>query len=92
MANWKKTIDISDLMDQYYNNEISIKDLTSEMVIRLKKLPYNDDVIFNDIVFELDNFEPSSDYEEAEDEFNEILQRLYDWADIKHRLWINTYA
>ena len=96
MTNWKYKVELHDVIEQCENEKITVEQLSKEVVRRLKTLEstisekrYAETL--NDII---NRFDSCSD----EDDFNEILNDLYDWGDteinyspslIKNRLcWI----
>lgn len=81
MANWKEKINITKILEM---EESKTEEAGKEMGKRLRSLKYASNPEFLDII---ERFENTSANEE---EFNYILQMLYDWADIGHRLWIET--
>jgi FMN phosphatase YigB (HAD superfamily) len=85
MPKWEKTLEVKDLWEKYENDEINIEDLSKQVAKRLETL-YPGDDRWMDIQDFIDRFECVEDVEE----FDDILDELYDWGDNGHRLWIKT--
>jgi hypothetical protein len=100
MANWKYKIELKADSDRCDDGEITIAQLSGIVAEKLKALPcYNSPGNIGTTLLEIvERFADLSEDENAEqDEFNSILQELYDWGDTeigpvawpKHRLcWI----
>jgi len=97
MANWVNRLELKDLWKQRDEEKISISELAKAVANRIEKLPcfkkYEDEL--QTIILD---FEDCSDDVE---EFDDILNRLYDWADTPLRItrgemqrkvcWVNTF-
>lgn len=98
MANWKHDIDVSG----FYHNDTLPPRRKGQLLaakLRQKVLPsYASDNELKDIIEEFDDLPEIGlvvDGEamiksEVEEEFNGIMEDLYNWADTDHRLWIKT--
>lgn len=83
MANWKKTLDISDLHQALGDGTMSITELAKSVHERCmsKNMPH--DCEFLEIANAFLGVEDVEDYDDA-------LSSLYDYGDFNHRLWIKT--
>lgn len=83
MANWQRKLDIKDVWKKAKNDEITLQELSKIMVERLRALesyPYKDiEEEKNDIMEDLEAV--YMDENAKQDEFNEVMGRLYDWGD-----------
>lgn len=81
MANWKCTVDISDLYKKFENGTLTIEQVAKEVYNRCMKTKYNTDTEFVNII---SGFLILEDIEKYDD----VLMSLYDYADVDYRLWI----
>ena len=89
MAHWKEKIDISKKWNSVDSeNPEEIKELCNEIVSKLKLLRGVDNPL-KDIIKVFEDFNPDIS---TVDDFDVIMDHLYDWADFKNRLWINTFG
>jgi hypothetical protein len=87
MANWKAKILVGDYMRRAQAGELPLNDLSKIFIDELNHIPFElvdaelDDIIvtFKDLSMKIDV---------TETEFNNVLERLYDWADTDKRLWV----
>ena len=85
MAYWQNRVDLSDLWESFDEDDPASFEFTRDQVVdRLRQLPFAGDFDFDSIVYDL---ESSPDLEE----FNRVLDDLYDFGDVGHRLWIGTF-
>jgi hypothetical protein len=101
MAKWQNTLDLADVWDKVDTQEISIQELAGVIAKRLKKIKRNiPEDLLEDKHFIVEDFIDLSKNEAATDEdFNEVMTYLYDWADTplddewngKKVCWINTF-
>ena len=93
MANWKQTLDISDLWDDVCEDESRVGELCTAIADRLEALipdaaeQYQIDRLKRFI----DDFRDLADDEPHFAAFNYIFEDLYDWGDRDHNLWIKTF-
>jgi hypothetical protein len=87
MANWKSKIDLSDLRNQYDNNEITLSQLSSNIATRLSASTFVKDESFVDIIDEFKSLSESSD--PNEDDFDNVLSELYDFGDDGNSIFVN---
>ena len=84
MANWQSRLDLTDVWNKY-PDEITIQELCKTIVERLRKI---NSKWFHDIIVEerdriADEFEiMSTDKELTVEEFDVVMNELYDWGDI----------
>lgn len=83
MADWQRVLQLKPEWEQAANGDIPIQSLAEAIATRLAKLkPFDDDRINeerDDLVAE---FNALAAYEDATaDDFDDIMSRLYDWAD-----------
>ena len=107
MASWKYTLDIKEVWEKAQNNEITSVDLAKILIEKLKELhttislrfgPGSSVIIELEVLLvDLEDFIQCN--EDDDDSFNEIFDRLYDWADMsltpdrwpsKKLCWIKT--
>ncbi len=86
MANWKHTLNIADIHDKYEEDE-DIESCAKAIAKRIEQLPpsISNDLIIKAIVDEFRRVQTVAQYDY-------VLGRLYDWGDLGHRLWINTFT
>jgi NAD/NADP transhydrogenase alpha subunit len=85
MANWEKVLELGDLISAFENKIIGITELGKHTSKRLKELyPENNNIFINNII-------ESSAKINSIDEYDNILEQLYNWGDVKNRLWIETW-
>jgi len=89
MANWKYTLDIKDIWQQAKDDEITVQELAKETANRLENLKIKEKYYPMDEVDELISF--SEDEEADKYNFDDVMSRLYDWADRDHICWIATF-
>ena len=94
MANWKFRLNISDIWKKVKNNEIPIYQFVNLFLNRLKtrnfykELIKAEDLELEDIITDFEFFVIEKN--EDKDEFDEIWNRFYDFADTI-RLWVNIF-
>lgn len=87
MAQWKYRLNVADLWKARNEKKITIKELSVTLAKRIMNSPF-----FKKHEAEL--FEIVWDFEkevETIEEFDGVLETLYNWADAE-RCWINTFA
>lgn len=85
MPNWRFKIDIADLHTGAREGDISPRELAQGVAARVRSsAAYL--IYFGD----LEDIAAEFDYAETLDEYNAALRRLYDFADVDHRIWVNT--
>lgn len=82
MADWKHVIDMSHEHERYEFGEIAAPDVARKLAAQLMESPYHEDLA--DMICML------SDCEDAED-YDAILEELYDFGDEGHRLFVRTF-
>ena len=85
MAKWKYVLDVSDLWEKGKARTISPQELGAGLADRLGELDQDNDLL--QIRRELWDLTDESTY----DDFDDILEKLYDWADENHKLWLQTF-
>lgn len=88
MPNWKHHLDLKVEWKKGEENQITVQQLAAFAAKKLSKIDFhNDDVNFDrdDFVDELEGL--SEDLTATKDNFDNVWERLYDFAD-EHRLWI----
>lgn len=83
MANWKKKLDLKDLAEKFDNEEMTATEVGQEVSKRLAEL-YPE----GQRDLEIEDFIARFNEIEDEDEFDSLIDELYDWGDADHRLWI----
>lgn len=90
MPKWKNKIDISDLHSAYESNEVTIQYVANSVADRLRELPiYQSNYYLQTIVKDLEVIAYDEDCNA--DDYDCVLNTLYNWGDIDNRLWINTF-
>ena len=82
MADWKHTVELGDLHRKFDAGEIGIETVALGLAGRLKETPYAEDLA--DLIDELEMVSDVEDYDY-------ILEQVYDFGDADHQLWINTF-
>lgn len=90
MAKWKAKIQLGDLFKRYQQNKLTVQEVAHHFAKRLRALPYYSlQKDFRRLVDEINDLSTSKD-DISENDFDEILNLLYDWGDLDQRLWIST--
>ena len=89
MPNWKHTIDIKETFKKCKNEDYPCYHLAGEIVEKLNKLPkpFKNEQL-QEIIENLEEFHKEKN--EDVEEFDDIFDELYNWADF-YRLWINVF-
>ena len=82
MANWKETVVIGDLHVGYQCGKYTVEEVGNQLADRLEQTRYKEDWELGDIIFDLRCVGD-------EDEYDQVLQRLYDFGDEDHRIWLD---
>lgn len=103
MANWQRKIMLNPEWTQAQEGEISVAELAQSVVLKFKgmrPLQNNDDLNeeLADILDEMDAI--ASDQQSTMSDFDDVMHRLYDWADTplddrwngKKVCWIDTIS
>lgn len=85
MPNWRFKIDISDFHTGLREGDISTRELAKGVAERVRSSQAY-------VIYFGDLEDIAAEFDEAEtlDEYDEALRRLYDFADVEHRIWVNT--
>jgi len=92
MSNWMNRINLKDLNDSYVEGETSSAAVGKEVAKRLRKLSEcmradeDEKDKLEDIICEFESIDDTASLREQQDEFNGILNELYDWGDT----WVKT--
>lgn len=92
MANWKHTLNLKVEWEQADEDKITVQQLASIVAAKLSKIDFKDEDVNYDrdeFVDELEGF--SEDLTATKNDFDNVWERLYDWADDEHRLWIEIF-
>jgi hypothetical protein len=89
MVNWKYTVNLSDF---YHNDSFTIKQ-KAKLVAKRLMLVYQKtaSIHLEDIISNFNDFATCSDDLNVND-FDELMEELYDYADRDHMIWIKTHA
>jgi len=87
MANWKYKIDISKEHHAFEDAECDIYVVVDKLVAELKMSPYAEYMDFT--IERLESLRGIPE-DEAVEEYDELLQEVYDFGNENHRLWVNT--
>jgi hypothetical protein len=82
LKDWDEKIDISDLIDNYNDDKINVIAVAKGLADRLAACKWSKKDFIVDCIARL------RDAVEDEDEFDELLEELYDWGDTNKRLWV----
>lgn len=86
MADWKHNLDVSDLWRQGKERTISAKEMGAELSKRLGTVPT--DSYLETLRREFENLPSDATF----DDFDDVLEKLYSWADDGHKLWLQTFS
>lgn len=83
MANWQRTLVLKDVWPKFREDELSVQEVAKVVSERLAELkPFNVKHIDKQKEELVDEFEALSEDEDADtNNFDDVLERLYDWAD-----------
>lgn len=84
MIRWNYTLNIKEEWEQAKNDEISVQELAKIIAEKTKKFKL-EDFDKDDLIFELEEF--SKDDSLDKDDFDELWNQYYDWADSR-RVWV----
>jgi len=76
MSNWVYHLNLKDLWEKRDKNTISVQELGKQVANRIRKLS-----CFKKYERELEDITTKFEFSESEEEFDNILSDLYDWAD-----------
>lgn len=86
MSDWRRKLDFSDYTEKYDEGELSIQEFAKIVAEKLKGLrdfdDFGIDCAKDDLIFEFEDIAEDGEGFYGEDEFNYVLNRLYDWGDI----------
>jgi hypothetical protein len=88
MANWQSRIDVKDVWRAAQAGELTAQEVGQKIAAKLKGLPPG--LRDRDLHGIQQDFE-TLDEQDSFDDLDNILERLYDWADCGHRLWVGTF-
>jgi len=78
MAKWKYEIDVKDAFAKGKAGEFTPKQIAMEIVRKLERVAKRaDDSELDDIILDFTSLPDDADH----DDFNEIMETLYDWGD-----------
>jgi len=97
MPNWKTTLNIKDLHEGRRAGELTIQQVAAGVAARLKLNKYAKDgpnIFFTilDVIDELESIaeDVQTPQEKLVDEYDGVLEELYNFGDCGHRIWIKT--
>jgi len=85
MANWLTTIKVGDLHEQVEDESLTLQEAAGILADRLEQSPYREEDEILDAVMDLRTVEDEYDYDD-------ILERLYDFGDEGHRIWFDAFC
>ena len=96
MVHWRNELDIKEIWSKAKKGEATSQEVASEIAQKLKFI--NTPTNWNLNIFEnearerlIDSFEDhSQDPEATTEDFNALMEELYNWADDGHVCWIKT--
>jgi len=85
MKHWQYEIDISSEIRKYEAGDLKVVDVAQALAAGLKKID-NPDIkeMLEDIIDDLD-------YCDSADDFNYLLDEIYDIGDLNKNIWIKTF-
>jgi hypothetical protein len=87
MADWKRTVHIESEWSKTREGEMTVQQLSAALVTKLKQLePFTDphSYINEELESLIYEFESLSEDEDADsDDFDLVMEQLFDWGDIK---------
>ena len=88
MANWKNTIDLTDVWESE-----DARLIAGTIATRLEKLsPYTDEDVEYERLDLAEMFKDAAlDEDLSFDAFNSLMAEFYDWGDNDHSCWIQTF-
>ena len=92
MVQWKNRLNLKTEWQLRDDEKITIQQLANAVAMKLKRIDFhNEDINFarDDIVDEFEGL--SEDTTATVADFDDVLARLYDFADEDHRLWVATF-
>jgi hypothetical protein len=89
MANWKHTLDLSDIWNSEPNSELytEISKRLTAKAAEMKNAGTITEEDYDDLCDVSDDIQSITDVED----FDNLWDEVYDWADHDHRLWIKTF-
>ena len=89
---WKESIDLKDTWEEYANGTFEIEDVVDEVTAQIRLCDsLREEPGLAEILDEFDVLYLAPDPEEQkEKKFDEMMDKLYDWADTGRRLLIVT--
>lgn len=87
MARWQYTIDIADIHEAFQADNLTVREMGKAVAERIRSSrAWNfEQPSLRDIA---DSFDEISSDDAGE--YDDCLERLYDWGDRRHTCWINT--
>lgn len=85
MANWKTILDLSDIRAEYEDEKITLQVLAYKTAARLRLNPFAQD---DQLQYIIQEFQELSQDNIVDDDYDDILNDLYEFADQEHRIWI----
>lgn len=86
MTYWQREVDFSSYTEQYDRNEISVQEFAKIVAEKLKSIQKFKNKRINekleDIIFDFECLSEGSLNVWPESDFNNLLEKLYDWGDI----------
>jgi len=86
MANWQRKVDFSKYTEQYDKGELSVQEfakIVAEKLKGLKKFKNPDiDERLGELVFYFEDLANDKYNDYAEEDFDYLLEKLYNWGDI----------
>lgn len=86
MANWQRKVDFSSYTEQYDNAELSVQEFAKIVAGKLKGLEKFESATIDDqleqIIYSFLDLANERDNDFAEEDFDCLLEDLYDWGDI----------
>jgi inorganic triphosphatase YgiF len=88
MAHWKTKLEIQEEWEKRENDEITNQQLGKAIAAKLKvNRFFKKDEDLQEIAEDFEQIEETAD----DEYFNDVMQRLYDYGDSGHRIWVGTF-
>ena len=89
MTRWRYRLELKDSWTLYKNGKSSVQDVAGDVVKALQEIHLHNDPNLNNLREQFSTL--ADDPDVTESEFDDLLDDLYDWADLDHTCWIATF-
>ena len=88
MANWKHEIKIGPLMEALKSGDKAVHEGAREIAELVRAAVPQRDQRLEEILADFDSLDEDS----GDEDFNYVIDDLYDWGDEGHRLWVDSFT